>query len=233
VELARSLEPSGPAEQRSVLAALRIRRRLTIEEAAKRAALWPEQVEWLEEGSLSRFPTSEAAMLALVRYATSLGIDHRQARRLSGLPVEPPRRKQVARWAAAAAGAALVAVLLTALALALSRGPAANGEPGRPSEALPAPWRVTVDVLNGGGDINYTRRLASRVGAFGYRLGHVTRATRFDYRQTVVYFEPGGEALARRLSAELGCGTTSPLPGGTNERRLVVIAGPPSAACAG
>ena len=29
-------------------------------------------------------------MLALLRYATSLGIDHREARRLSGMPVEPP-----------------------------------------------------------------------------------------------------------------------------------------------
>jgi transcriptional regulator with XRE-family HTH domain len=228
VELARSLD-AAPAEQRSVLAALRLRRRLTVEEAAKRAALWPDQVEWLEEGRLSRFPTSEAAALALIRYATSLGIDHREARRLSGLPVEPLRRTQLARWAAAASAIALVAVLLTALFLAFARNSAQPG--GSKAAALPAPWRVTVDVLNGGGDINFTRRLASRVGSFGYHLGHVTRATRFDYRQTIVYFEPGGEALAQRLSSQLGCGTTSPLPGGPNQHRLVVITGPPSAAC--
>ena len=79
-----------------MLAGLRLQRKLTVEEAAKRAALWPDQVEWLEDGRLYRFPTSEAAVLALLRYATSLGIDHREARRLAGLPVAaaaaaPPR----------------------------------------------------------------------------------------------------------------------------------------------
>jgi len=212
-----------------VLAVLRMRRKLSVEEAAKRAALWPDQVEWLEEGRLSRFPTSEAAVLALIRYATWLGIDHREARRLSGLPVEPPRRKQLARWLAAGGAVGLVAILLGALALAFGKsGPTPAS---RAAATLPSPWRVTVDVLNGSGDINYTRRLASRVGAFGYRLGHVTKAGRFNYRQTVVYFEPGGEPLARRLADQLGCGTPSPLPGGSNARRLVLIAGPPSATC--
>ena len=89
MELARPLDPS-PAEKPSALAGLRLQRKLTVEEAAKRAALWPDQVEWLEDGRLYRFPTSEAAVLALLRYATSLGIDHREARRLAGLPVEPP-----------------------------------------------------------------------------------------------------------------------------------------------
>jgi hypothetical protein len=212
-----------------VLAVLRMRRKLSVEEAAKRAALWPDQVEWLEEGRLSRFPTSEAAVLALIRYSTWLGIDHREARRLSGLPVEPPRRKQLARWLAAGGAVGLVAILLGALALAFGKsGPT---QASRAAAALPSPWRVTVDVLNGSGDINYTRRLASRVGSFGYRLGHVTKAGRFNYRQTVVYFEPGGEPLARRLADQLGCGIPSPLPGGSNARRLVVIAGPPSATC--
>ena len=227
MELARPLD--APTEQRSVLAALRLRRKLSVEEAAKRAALWPDQVEWLEEGRLSRFPTSEAAVLALIRYATWLGIDHREARRLSGLPVEPPRRKQLARWLAAGGAVGLVTILLGALALAF--GDSGPTPASRAAAALPAPWRVTVDVLNGSGDINYTRRLASRVGSFGYRLGHVTKAGRFNYRQTVVYFEPGGEPLARRLADQLGCGTASPLPGGSNARRLVVIAGPPRATC--
>ena len=227
MELARPLD--AQAEQRSVLAVLRTRRKLSVEEAAKRAALWPDQVEWLEEGRLSRFPTSEAAVLALIRYATWLGIDHREARRLSGLPVEPPRRKQLARWLAAGGAVVVVATLLTALGLALGRE--GSTPASRAAAALPAPWRLTVDVLNGSGDINYTRRLASRVGSFGYHLGHVAKAGRFDYRRTVVYFEPGGEPLARRLADQLGCGTPSPLPGGSNARRLVVIAGPPSATC--
>ena|SRR5437660_6507053 len=226
MELAKSLE-GLPAEQRSALAALRLQRKLTVDEAAKRAALWPDQVEWLEEGRLYRFPSSEAAVLALLRYATSLGVDHREARRLSGLPVEPPPRRPFGRWIAAGAAAVLLAVLATALAFALGGA----GSPAGKAATLPPPWRVPVDVLNGGGDINFTRQLASKVGSFGYRIEHVTRAGRFDYRGTVVYFEPGGEALARRLSSQLGCGTVSPLPGGKNPRRLVVIAGPPTAAC--
>jgi hypothetical protein len=91
---------------------------------------------------------------------------------------------------------------------------------------LPPPWKVSIDVLNGSGDINYTRRVASRIGSFGYRIQHVTRASRFDYRDTSVYFEPGGVGLAQRLAAQLGGVPVHPLPGGTNKRRLVVIAGP-------
>ena len=216
-----------PAEQRSALAALRLQRKLTVDEAAKRAALWPDQVEWLEEGRLYRFPSSEAAVLALLRYATSLGVDQREARRLSGLPAGPAPSRPFGRWIAAGAAAVLVATLATALAFAIG----GSSSPAGKAATLPPPWRVPVDILNGGGDINFTRQLATRVGSFGYRIERVTRAGRFGYRQTVVYFEPGGEALARRLASQLGCGTVSPLPGGKNPRRLVVIAGPPSAAC--
>src|SRR6266508_2001515 len=102
MELARPLDPPPPAPT-SGLTALRLQRKLTVEEAAKRAALWPDQVEWLEEGRLYRFPSSEAAVMALLRYATSLGIDHREARRLSGMPVEPPATRPLVRWVAAGA----------------------------------------------------------------------------------------------------------------------------------
>ena len=90
---------------------------------------------------------------------------------------------------------------------------------------LPAPWRIQVDVLNGAGDINYTRQIASRIQALAYRIGRVTRAPRFGQTHTVVYFEPGGDGIAARLARQLGV-TTSPLPGGKNPRRLVVIVGP-------
>jgi transcriptional regulator with XRE-family HTH domain len=222
VELARPLA-AEPAEQTAPLTTLRLQRKLTVEEAAKRAALWPEQVEWLEEGRLYRFPGYKAAVLALLRYATALGIDHREARRLSGMPVEPPTRRPVARWLAAAAAT----VLVTAIALALVLGTGGNVPSARRHEAaLPPPWKVSVDVLNGSGDINYTRQVASRVGSFGYRIEHVTKANRFDYHQTAVYFEPGGAALAERLAAQLGSVPVRPLPAGSNPRRLVVIAGP-------
>jgi transcriptional regulator with XRE-family HTH domain len=230
MELARPVDASPAAEDSSPLTALRLQRKLTVEEAARRAALWPEQVEWLEEGRLYRFPGSEAAVLALLRYATALGVDHREARRLSGMPVEPPPKRHFGRWIAAGACVALITAL--ALVFAFGRGgssPTAAGSQPNGAPALPAPWNVSVDVLNGSGDINYTRRVASKIGSFGYRIQHVTKANRFDYRVTQVYFEPGGDALARRLASQMGCGGTSPLPGGTNPRRLVVIVGRPRA----
>jgi len=208
---------------------MRLQRKLTVEEAAKKAALWPEQVEWLEGGRLYRFPGYEVAVMALLRYATALGIDHREARRLSGMPVEPPRPPALGRWLAVGAAAAVVSVVALALVLALGRdGPSAAQ---KRTARLAPPWKVAVDVLNGGGDINYTRRIASRIGSFGYRIEHVTKANRFDYKQTAVFFEPRGGALAQRLATQIGCGKTSPLPGGSNPRRLVVIVGPPRATC--
>ena len=61
MELARPLAAEQPA-QTSPLTTLRLQRKLTIEEAAKRAALWPEQVEWLEEGKLYRFQRHDTAV---------------------------------------------------------------------------------------------------------------------------------------------------------------------------
>jgi hypothetical protein len=144
-------------------------------------------------------------------------------RRLSGIPAGPPRRRRVGRRLAACAAAGLVA----AVAVALGLDSAGSTKPARPRAAtLPPPWKVAVDVLNGSGNVVYTHRMASRVGSFGYRIEHVTRANRSDYRQTAVYFEPGGAALARRLAGQIGV-PTRPLPGGTNPHRLVVVVGPP------
>ena len=224
MELARPLAAEQPA-QTSPLTTLRLQRKLTIEQAAKRAALWPEQLEWIEEGKLYRFQGQHTAVLALLRYATALGIDQREARGLSGMPVEPPARRPVGRWLAAGAAAAILVAVTIALAMGL-RGGDSRSAAQRRASTLPPPWKVSIDVLNGSGDINYTRRVASRIGSFGYRIQHVTRANRFDYKETSVYFEPGGGALAQRLAAQLGGVTTHPLPGGKNHRRLVVIAGP-------
>ena len=228
MELARPLAAEA-AEKSSALTALRLQRKLTIEEAAKRAALWPEQVEWLEEGRLYRFPSSETAVLALLRYSTALGIDHREARALSGMPVEPPARRPVGRWLAAGA----VSAILVAVTLAFTVGFGGGGGRSAKSQAatIPPPWKYAVDVLNGSGDINYTRQIASRVGSFGYRIQHVTKANRFDYPETAVYYEPGGATAADRLATQIGCGTPKPLPGGSNPRRLVVIVGPAHATC--
>jgi len=185
-----------------------------------------EQVEWLEEGKLYRFQGGDTAVLALLRYATALGIDHREARRLSGMPVEPPARRPVGRWVAAGAVTAILVALTVTLAIALGGGNSSSSTAALHAPTLPPPWKVSIDVLNGSGDINYTRRVATRVGSYGYRIQHVTRANRFDYRETSVYFEPGGVGLAKRLAAQLGGVPVHPLPGGNNKRRLVVIVGP-------
>jgi transcriptional regulator with XRE-family HTH domain len=207
----------------SAVAAARLRRRLTVEEAARRSGLPAAEIAWLEEGRLYRFATGDDAVAAAVVYATALGVGPAEARELAGLP--PPQRGHVRRLAVLAALAVSIAGLAAAIVFT---GPAHHRHGATPSghgTALPPPWKVRVDVLNGSGDINWTRQVASRVGALGYRLGRVARANRFDYPRTAVYYEPGGQALAVRLARALGT-VTSPLPGGSNPRRLVVIAGP-------
>jgi transcriptional regulator with XRE-family HTH domain len=206
----------------SPVAAARLRRRLTVEDAARRSGLSAAEVEWLEEGRLYRFATSDDALAAAVVYASALGVGAAEARELAGLPPQPVRRR-ARRLAILAA----LAVSIAGLAAAIAFTGTSQNRRSAPSRhaALPPPWKVRVDVLNGAGDINWTRQVASRIGALGYRLGRVARANRFDYRSTAVYYEPGGQALAIRLARTLGT-VTSPLPGGSNPRRLVVIVGP-------
>jgi hypothetical protein len=139
------------------------------------------------------------------------------------MPIDPrPDRYPRNRIAGAAAGVGL----LVALAVVLL-GAFGGDTKKRESAPLPPTWTLTVDVLNGGGDIYYTRTVASRIGALGYRIERVAKANRFDYPDTAVYFEPGGDAYAARLAKQLGV-QSRPLPGGTNPRRLVVIAGRPT-----
>src|ERR671924_2103313 len=93
------------------LAAARLRRQLTVESAAKLARLTPDEVSWLEEGRLYRFPSSDSAMLALLLYSTALGISRREARRLAGLPVLPlPTRGKVRQLAGVAVAVVVLAV---------------------------------------------------------------------------------------------------------------------------
>jgi hypothetical protein len=219
--------PLEPRSDRSPLAAARLRRRLTLEEAAKHAKLTPEEVAWLETGRLYRFRSSESATLALLLYATSLEIDRREARELAGLPV-PPRpldRNPLRRIATLAA----VLVLVVAIVAAFTVVPGATSEHAAENEKqaakLPPTWKVSVDVLNGSGNIRYTRRIADRITSLAYTVRSVRRADRFDYPETAVYFEPGGAAIAERLADQLRV-AAKPLPGGNNPRRLVVVVGP-------
>jgi len=220
--VAPQLDPQEP----SPLASARLHRKLTVDEAARRAGLTPEQVEWLEAGRVYRFPSADDALVAVVLYATTLGVDEDEARGLARLPVEPrPERYSRTRIAGVTAGI----LVLGALAAAVLGGFGSDTKT-RGAQALPPTWKLRVDVLNGGGDIYYTRALASKIGALGYKIERVAKANRFDYRDTAVYFEPGGDAYAARLAKQL-CVQSRPLPGGTNSHRLVVIAGPPRIGC--
>jgi hypothetical protein len=121
--------------------------------------------------------------------------------------------------------AAAVAVFAAFLSLPASGGGADVQAYSEVAAQLPPAWKVQVEVLNGSGDINWTRRVASRIGALAYTVAKVGRADRFDYQDTAVYYEPGGQAIAVRLARQLGV-RTRPLPGGSEANRLLVIVGP-------
>jgi transcriptional regulator with XRE-family HTH domain len=222
MELVEPLEPTG---EESALARARLHRQLTVEETAKRAGLSVEEVRWLEEGRVYRFARPDDALAATLLYASALGIDNREARELAGFPVPqlPAERNALSRLVAIGAGVVALAVFATLLVVPRSGGKHATA--GAAAAILPAPWRIPVTVLNGSGDINYTRQVASHVGAFGYTIKKVGRASSFNYPQTAVYFPPRCEGVALRLAKQLGV-ATKPLPGGAGACQLFVIVGP-------
>src|SRR5689334_17139042 len=138
MEHARTLTAVSPADE-SPLAHARLKRQLTIDEAAKRANVTPEELQWLEEGRLYRFATPDRAVLVALLYATALGVDHREALELAGLPTPPLPANPLRRFAAFAAVAALVAAGIVAVVLARS-GPTPKPTTAASSvTALPAP----------------------------------------------------------------------------------------------
>src|SRR5947209_10457118 len=224
MEYARTLEPVAATDE-SPLAHARLKRQLTIDEVAKRAEISSEEAQWLEEGRLYRFATPDRALLATVLYATALDVDHREALELAGLPTPPLPANPLRRLAAFAALAALVLAATLAVVLAQSSSKAKPSEAASAAATLPAAWEIKVVVLNGSGDIVYTRSVASRIQALSYRVVHVGRATSFNYPQSEVYYPPNGEQIGLRLARQLGV-PAQPLPGGSDTRRLVVIVGP-------
>jgi transcriptional regulator with XRE-family HTH domain len=221
MELVHPLEPTG---EESPLARARLHRQLTLEETARRAGLSVDQARWLEEGRVYRFPTPDDALVATLLYGTALGVENREARELAGLPVpaRPVERSPLPRLIVLGAILIALTVLATLLVAPRSGGKQSSAAP---SAILPPPWRIQVSVLNGSGDINYTRHVASRIGAFGYGIKKVGRADAFTYPQTAVYFPPSCEGVAVRLAKQLGV-TTKPLPGGAGPCQLFVIVGP-------
>jgi transcriptional regulator with XRE-family HTH domain len=71
MELVHPLEPNG---EESPLARARLHRKLTVEETARRAGITAEEVRWLEEGRVYRFPRPDDALIATALYATALGL---------------------------------------------------------------------------------------------------------------------------------------------------------------
>src|SRR5262249_53007701 len=223
-EQARTLEAAVAAAE-PPLAHARLKRQLTLDEAAKRANVAPEELQWLEEGRLYRFPTPDRAVLVTLLYATALGVDHREALELAGLPAPPLPANPFRRFAAFAALAALVVAATLAIVLAQSSSPPTASDAARAAATLPAPGAIKVVVRNGSGDIVYTRRVASRIQALSYRVIDVGKAGSFNYPQTEVYYPPSGQQIGLRLAKQLDV-PAQPLPGGTDPRRLVVIVGP-------
>ena len=221
MELVEPLEPNG---EESALARARLHRQLTVEETAKRSGLSVEEVRWLEDGRVYRFARPDDALAATVLYASALGIDNREARELAGMPVAALPVERDPRPRLVAIGAIVLALVVFATLLVVPRSGGKHTTAA--SEAiLPAPWRIPVTVLNGSGDINYTRQVASHVGGYGYTIKKVGRAASFSYPQTAVYFPPKCEDVALRLAKQLGV-ETKPLPGGSGPCQLFVIVGP-------
>ncbi len=215
----------------SPLVAARLRRRLTIEEAAARASLDVDAVKSLEESRTYVFPSTADAIAAAVVYASSLGITEREARELAGLPVESVvERWSLHRWALVLGfTVALAALLIFVLRPQFfpespPAPPAPVAKTVTPAEPLPEPWEIQVDVYNGTRTGNAASGMANELAGLAYRIGEVKNADRRTYSQTRVYYPPGGEDIAERLADELGVGTTA-LPGGDDPLRLVVIVG--------
>jgi LytR cell envelope-related transcriptional attenuator len=215
----------------SPLGAARLRRRLTLEEAAARARMEVDQVKSLEENCMYRFGSNADALAAALVYATALGISEREARQIAGLPVAS---RLVDPWSMrrTMAAIAFLAALSTLVWFSIrpefrqdgasAATPAAHSQSAAPT--LPEPWEIQVDVYNGTGAGNAAAGMANQIAGLAYRIGRVGDARRDDYTKTLVYYPPGGEAIAARLATQLGVGTAA-LPGGDDPKRLVVIVG--------
>jgi transcriptional regulator with XRE-family HTH domain len=229
--LALSLAPQLEAEPAaSLFIAARLRRQLSVEEAARRSGITPEQVRWIEAGRAYAFRTPDDALVAAALLASGLGLDNHEARELAGLPVLPRPLERNPRGRLGLVAALLVLVAAGAAAAGYLLGGSSSPPAAAPvkaaksSKALPAVWRVKVRVLNGGGDITYTRRVASRIQALGYQISFVGKADRFSYPRTTVFYTRGDAAIAKRLSDALRV-EAMPLPGGGTRGQLSVVVG--------
>jgi transcriptional regulator with XRE-family HTH domain len=217
------------AHAHSPLVAARLRRRLSLEQAAARASLDVDAVKNLEESRTYVFPSTADAIAAAVVYASALGITEREARELAGLPVgSVVERWSLRRWAIVLGFVAALAALMIFVLRPqfIPAEPPAPPAPAAQAAVAPLPerWEIQVDVYNGTARGNAAAGIANDIAGLAYRIGEVRNAKQRDYVDTRVYYPPGAEAIAERLAGEIGVGTTA-LPGGDDENRLVVIVG--------
>jgi hypothetical protein len=214
----------------SPLITARLRRRLTLEEAAARANLDVAAVRSLEESRTYRFPSTTDAIAAAVVYASALGITEREARELAGLPIESVvERWSLRRWAIVLGFVAVVAAFLVFVLRPQLFPEPPPAQPVTPASSpsapsLPEPWEIQVDVYNGTRQGSAASSVANEIAGLAYAIGEVRNADRRSYAETRVYYPPEAEAIAHRLADELGVGTAA-LPGGDDPNRLVVIVG--------
>jgi hypothetical protein len=216
----------------SPLVTARLRRRLTLEEAAALTSLEVDDIKSLEESRTYRFPSTADAIAATVVYASALGITDREARELAGLPVHSlVERWSLRRWAIVLGFVAVIAAFMVfvlrpqVFPAGTPAGPAVPVSQ-QPPAAVPLPerWEIRVDVYNGTRQGNAASSLANEIAGLAYGIGEVRNADRRSYAETRVYYPPDAEAIARRLATELGVETAA-LPGGDDPNRLVVIVG--------
>ena len=150
------------------LAAARMRRKLTVESAAKLAAAHSRRGDVARRGQALSLPLERrrangpAPLLDRARHRAPRG---EKAGRPSDLHPAPPgagspggrndgRRRPSTRRGRSVRPPGILRKETT---------PPAIAEAG-----LPPTWKVEVDILNGSGDMNYTRSVASKIGAFAY-----------------------------------------------------------------
>ncbi len=221
--------PLDAIPERSPLVHARERHGLSITQVAYRTGLPEQEIEWLEEGRLYRFPSQNEAILAAIVYATAVGIDRFEARRLAGLPITGTVRVNAkARLVVVGAVAALLSAFAVMVVAPNMRVTQTRTVEAIPNANLVPPWKLHVTVENGNGDITWTRTVASRVGAMGYTIAKVGRADRFDYPRSTVYYGPGGRDVGVRLARQLAV-TAQEAPG-LAARDLLVVVGPQTVA---
>lgn len=224
--------PLDAIPEPSPLAEAREHHDLSIKQVAYRSGLREEEIQWLEEGRIYRFPSQNQAILAAILYASAVGIDRYEARRLAGLPLVGISRVNArARLIVVGAVAALLSALTVMMLVPNIRLTQTRTVEAIPNANLLPPWKLKVTVENGNGDISWTRQLASRIGAMGYTISKVGRADRFDYPASTVYYGAGGSGVGTRLARQLS--VTAQQAPGLLKNELLVIVGPKTVTGAG